>query len=273
MKKSTRSRDADGSRDDSWNRLRALFPQVTLYWWGDHAEERREARIIAWGFLPNVHHPQGLRVIVIPRESRVTSEGLRAEQLTFARGLPLILTGWGHPEPPGPPDNPHDPFTSSCRRAGKWPKGTSRRPDPKYAPGLPQGPWHTHEEYDRFFSSYVTPDLIFAEFSEENIKLIPGRIAGAIPPLGATDQDQDPLAYVLLYRSDNPLDSYQSPWKWFVTEYDPDRQRCRGLVISPFAQEVGDFTIPELKEVGVFVCARWNPRRLSQCIRFFGDEG
>ena len=56
--------------------------------------------------------------------------------------------------------------------------------------------------------------------------LMPANIAVRIPPLNATEEEADPIAWV----------KYLSPGgsrEWFVTEFDPKEQLCFGLVIDP----------------------------------------
>jgi hypothetical protein len=252
MKKPTRTRDR--SRDDGFDDLRAVLPQVTMYWCNDDGYQRREARLIAWGFTPHPQNPRSLRVIGLPKESRASGGRLRVEQWTFTRDLPMILTGWGHPEPP------------AGGRPGRWPARAARRPGHERVPRWYQGPWETQAEFDEVFSAYLHPPIILADFRDDAM-LIPKRVAEAIPPPGATGKDPDPVAHVLLY-----LEIRQSPWKWLVTEYDPVSRRCRGLVISPHAQEVGDFLLQELEPECVLFAAHWGPKRLSQCAGLLGGE-
>ncbi len=72
-------------------------------------------------------------------------------------------------------------------------------------------------------------------------KLIPEEILKSIPPLYATEDTKDPLAYVKLFTPD-------SSWSWYITEYSIDDKQCFGLV-DGHEQELGYFSLIELEEL------------------------
>lgn len=92
--------------------------------------------------------------------------------------------------------------------------------------------------------------------------LMPANIAVRIPPLNATEEEADPIAWV----------KYLSPGgsrEWFVTEFDPKEQLCFGLVIDE-EPLLAYFTLKELEQAPGPVIRRdadWQPRPLSQCAR------
>ena len=94
-------------------------------------------------------------------------------------------------------------------------------------------------------------------------RLLPGDIAGSLPPLYATENTDDPIARVKFFTPD-------SSWTWFVTEFDPTERRCFGLVIG-HERELGYFSLDELEAVhgplGLLIERDlfWKPRPLSQC--------
>ena len=59
-----------------------------------------------------------------------------------------------------------------------------------------------------------------------------------IPPLYATEDIADPIAYVKLF-----LDG----WTWYITEIDEDI--AFGYVVSPFESELGYFSINEIQTI------------------------
>ncbi|MBN1875001.1 MAG: DUF2958 domain-containing protein, partial [Anaerolineae bacterium] len=55
--------------------------------------------------------------------------------------------------------------------------------------------------------------------------LMPEKIAQHIPPLYATEHQDDPLALLKWFTPD-------SSWTWYITEYDPQERLCFGVVIG-----------------------------------------
>ena len=86
--------------------------------------------------------------------------------------------------------------------------------------------------------------------------LIPENVADAVPRFGATAGDAEAVANVHMFLWDRS-------WHWYVTDYDPKQQLGRGLVVSPFSVEVGDFAIEELD--CVLYAAYGKPKPLSAC--------
>ena len=72
------------------------------------------------------------------------------------------------------------------------------------------------------------------------MELIPQEIKQQIPKLYETEEQQDPLIYVKLF-----LDG----WTWYITELSIDDDICFGYVVSPFGNELGYFSLNEIKEV------------------------
>ena len=70
--------------------------------------------------------------------------------------------------------------------------------------------------------------------------LIPEEIRKTIPPLYATEEQKDPIVYVKLFLEG---------WTWFMTEMSMDGDICFGYVVSPFASELGYFSLEEISEV------------------------
>ena len=63
----------------------------------------------------------------------------------------------------------------------------------------------------------------------------------SIPPLYATEEQKDPIAYVKLFTPD-------SNWTWYITEYSKEENLCFGLVVG-HETELGYFSIDELQAV------------------------
>lgn len=72
-------------------------------------------------------------------------------------------------------------------------------------------------------------------------ELMPREIAGTVPVLYATEEDDDPIARARLF-------SCLSGWTWLVTEYDPESGDAFGLVRG-FEEEWGYFSIREMEEL------------------------
>jgi len=70
--------------------------------------------------------------------------------------------------------------------------------------------------------------------------LIPQEIRKTIPALYATEEQVDPTIYVKLF-----LDG----WTWFISEISIDGDICFGYVVSPFASELGYFSLVEISEI------------------------
>jgi hypothetical protein len=226
------------SRKNPTKGLLDILPKATLYTYAEMRDEcfgfdRREVKLLAWGFTTHGQFKRALRVISVPKGAKEDDGGLSAEGTVFTLDFPVILHGWGHPVPP-PPFKPDS--------------GGEDSPNEEFA--------------DMLLSYYrtVKPSVLLADFTEHHPEtrtpLIPQNVAEAMPRLGGTDDDADAMAPVHLFLWDRS-------WHWYVTEYDPERQLARGLVVSPFSAEVGDFAIEELDRV--LYSAFWKPKPLSVC--------
>lgn len=72
-------------------------------------------------------------------------------------------------------------------------------------------------------------------------ELMPKELAETVPPLYATEREDDPIARVKLFSCFNG-------WTWLVTEYNPDSGEAFGFV-KGFEEEWGYFSIREMEEV------------------------
>jgi hypothetical protein len=72
------------------------------------------------------------------------------------------------------------------------------------------------------------------------MELIPQDIKAQIPKLYETEDKKDPIVYVKLF-----IDG----WTWYITELSIDDDICFGYVVSPFANELGYFSLYEIKNV------------------------
>ena len=94
------------------------------------------------------------------------------------------------------------------------------------------------------------------------MKLITKAIEKVAPPLGATENDRDPLAVAKLFTPD-------SCWTWYLTEYDPKTREAFGLVHGE-VEELGYFNLDELsairgpKGLPIERDIYWKPRKLSE---------
>lgn len=61
-----------------------------------------------------------------------------------------------------------------------------------------------------------------------------------VPPLYATENQQDPVAWVKFFTPD-------SSWTWYVVEYD-GKDICFGLV-QGFYEELGYFSLQEMRKI------------------------
>jgi hypothetical protein len=71
--------------------------------------------------------------------------------------------------------------------------------------------------------------------------LVPAVIAGIIPGHGYTINDVFVTAYLKWFTPD-------ADWTWYVTELDPDKGICYG-VVSGLETEWGTFTLQEVQQV------------------------
>ena len=71
--------------------------------------------------------------------------------------------------------------------------------------------------------------------------LLPDRIAKAIPPLGSTGENPDPMFHVKWFTPD-------SQFSWFVAEYSPESKIAYGFVVGPFP-EWGTFSLEEIRQL------------------------
>ncbi len=72
------------------------------------------------------------------------------------------------------------------------------------------------------------------------MELIPKEIKEIIPKLYDTEDISDPIVYVKLF-----LDG----WTWYITELSIDDDICFGYVVSPYENELGYFSLEELKSL------------------------
>jgi hypothetical protein len=92
---------------------------------------------------------------------------------------------------------------------------------------------------------------------------IPDEMSAKLPRLYATQNDDDPIAWLKFFTPD-------SSWTWYMTEYDPEQRLCFGLV-QGHDRELGYFSLEELEEVrgpmGLPVERDiwWEPTPLSKC--------
>ena len=83
-----------------------------------------------------------------------------------------------------------------------------------------------------------------------------------VPPLGATENDSDPIAVCRLYTPG-------SHWSWYVTEYDHETREAFGLVHGEY-EELGLFNLDELESLRgpagqmIQLDPNWKPRRISE---------
>ena len=68
-------------------------------------------------------------------------------------------------------------------------------------------------------------------------ELMPKGVAATVPPLYATEDEDDPVARVKLF---------SRAWTWYVTEYDPATGEALGIV-EGFADEWGYFDVRDLE--------------------------
>ena len=68
-------------------------------------------------------------------------------------------------------------------------------------------------------------------------ELMPKGVAAKVPPLYATEREDDPVARVKLF---------SRAWTWYVTEYDPATGEAFGFV-EGFADEWGYFDVRDLE--------------------------
>ncbi len=82
------------------------------------------------------------------------------------------------------------------------------------------------------------------------------------PPLGATEDECDPVAIARFFTPD-------SCWRWYLCEYDPETREAFGLV-QGMEEELGLFNLSELESIrgplGKFIerDPTWKPRRISE---------
>ena len=94
-------------------------------------------------------------------------------------------------------------------------------------------------------------------------RLLPDDIAKTLPPLYATEHEDDPIVRVKFFTPD-------SSWTWFVTEYCPEKRLCFGMVHG-LDHELGYFSLDELEAargpLGLPIeCElHFQSRPLSQC--------
>ena len=94
-------------------------------------------------------------------------------------------------------------------------------------------------------------------------RLLPDDVAQTLPPLYATEHEDDPLVRVKFFTPD-------SSWTWFLTEFSPEKRLCFGMVHG-LDHELGYFSLDELEAArGPLGMPserdlHFQPRPLSQC--------
>jgi hypothetical protein len=94
-------------------------------------------------------------------------------------------------------------------------------------------------------------------------RLLPDGVAQTLPPLYATEHEDNPIVRVKFFTPD-------SSWTWFVTEFSPEKRLCFGMVHG-LDHELGYFSLDELEAVhgplGLPIERDlfFKPRPLSQC--------
>jgi len=78
------------------------------------------------------------------------------------------------------------------------------------------------------------------------MKLLTKELLKKLPKLGENEKEgrvneKDVTAWVKLFTPD-------SSWTWWITEYDPETQKCFGF-IQGLERELGEFNLKELEEV------------------------
>lgn len=71
--------------------------------------------------------------------------------------------------------------------------------------------------------------------------LLPKELLEKIPPLYATEDQSNPMVHAKFFTPD-------AAWSWYVTEYDPKKRLCFGLV-QGLELELGYFSLKELEEL------------------------
>lgn len=97
------------------------------------------------------------------------------------------------------------------------------------------------------------------------MELIPKELRDKIPSLYSTEDESDPMVFCKLF-----LDG----WTWYITELSIDDDICFGYVVSPYENELGYFSLEELKSLrgrlGIWVerDLYFKPTFLSKIKRF-----
>lgn len=93
-------------------------------------------------------------------------------------------------------------------------------------------------------------------------RLMTKELARKVPPLGATEDERDPIAFCKLFTPG-------SDWSWYLTEYDPETREAFGLVHGDY-EEIGYFNLDELESLcgpngqRIERDVEWKPRRISE---------
>ncbi len=74
------------------------------------------------------------------------------------------------------------------------------------------------------------------------MQLIPKELIKLIPKLYETENTDDPIVYTKLFTP-------HSNWTWYITEISIDNNICFGYVVSPFASELGYFSLEEIESI------------------------
>ena len=95
------------------------------------------------------------------------------------------------------------------------------------------------------------------------MKLMTKELAKKVPRLYTTEDTKDPTVWAKYFTPD-------AQWTWLVTEYDPDKRVCFGLVVG-LDTELGYFDLGEIEELrgplGLKVerDRYFSPKPLSEC--------
>ncbi len=92
-----------------------------------------------------------------------------------------------------------------------------------------------------FYILPTVPMTPSSRFTSPAYNLLPDRIAKAIPPLGSTSENPDPLFHVKWFTPD-------SGFTWYVAEFDPESKIAYGFVVGPFP-EWGTFSLAEIRQL------------------------
>ena len=105
------------------------------------------------------------------------------------------------------------------------------------------------------------------------MNLLTKAITGKLPVHGSTDgQGEEAIAQVKLFTP-------WTGWTWYGIEYDPEREEMYGLTVSPSEQELGTFSLAELRAIkGPFFLKierdiYFTPKTIGECRKRHEIEG